>query len=67
MTSHPLETLEAEDIGQLGDQSSFCYLSRGGPGLIVYQEKIAQGLVDQVKTNVAADFPQLAVILNQGI
>jgi hypothetical protein len=64
---YALSGLEAEDIGQLGDQGSFRYLSRGGPGLVVYQEKIAQGLVDQIKTNIAANFPQLTVVLNQCI
>ena len=70
LVSRPINTmtfarsLKAENIGQLRDQRSFGDFARRQPSLIVNQEKIAQGLVNEVEPKITADLPQLAVVLD---
>jgi len=66
--SAPLRALsKVKDVGQLGDEGSFDHFSGGAAPLVVDQEEIAERLVDEIEADVAGDFLDGAVVLNQSV
>ncbi len=59
--------LEIKDVGQFGDEGSFDHFSGGTAPLVVDQEEVAERLVDEVEADVAGDFLDGAVVLDQSV
>ncbi len=54
-------------IGEVADEGPLHDFTRGGTPLIVNQEKVAQGLVNPIESNIAADFFEITVVLNERV
>jgi len=56
-----------KQVGELGDQGPFQGLSGAGTSFIVDQKNITQRFVDEIETDIAGNFLERAVVLNQRI